>query len=136
MFVLGASQNSIGTARLGQQLLHCCGRCCIDGKEFEEPLSIATLCAQIALSQRQLIDYFNAMSVNRRRYITATCVDRARGFVTQTRMPLSEVALACGFASQVHSAVPTDSDLGWRRAKIVSKAEFRLSSGLANVPTK
>ena len=72
-------------------------------KNLEEPLSIAALCAQIASSQRQLDRLFQRyVGKSPSLYYRDVRLDRARGFVTQTQMPLSEVALACGFASQVH----------------------------------
>jgi len=100
----GASQNSIGTARLGQQLPDKLrAAVALMERNLEEPLSIAALCEQIALSQRQLDRLFQRhVGKSPSLYYRDVRLDRARGFVTQTRMPLSEVALACGFASQVH----------------------------------
>ena len=70
---------------------------------LETPLSIENISKQLGVSQRQLERLF-------REYVRKTPslyyrdirLDRARGLVTQTEMPLSQVALASGFASQVH----------------------------------
>lgn len=70
---------------------------------LEVPLAIPAICDAIGLSQRQLNRQFT-------RYVNKTPVlyyrdirlDRARGLVTQTELPLAEVALASGFSSHVH----------------------------------
>ena len=70
---------------------------------LETPPSIPDICAQLNISQRHLGRLF-------KQYVRKTPVlyfrdirlDRARGLVTQTEMKLSEVAVASGFASQVH----------------------------------
>ncbi len=72
-------------------------------QHLETPLPIAELCTCIAISQRQLNRLFQT-------YVRKTPVvyyrdirlDRARGLVTQTEMAMSQIALASGFASQVH----------------------------------
>ncbi len=70
-------------------------------KNLEEPVSIPEICSTIEISQRQLDRLFKA-------YVKKTPVlyyrdirlDRARGLVTQTDMPLVEVAVASGFSGQ------------------------------------
>ncbi|MEX0337584.1 MAG: GlxA family transcriptional regulator [Arenibacterium sp.] len=72
-------------------------------KHLEEPLAIPEICDALQVSQRHLSRLF-------KQYVGKTPVlyyrdirlDRARGLVTQTEMKLSEVAVASGFASQVH----------------------------------
>ena len=72
-------------------------------QHLEEPLPIPDLCTHLQVSQRHLSRLF-------KQYVGKTPVlyyrdirlDRARGLVTQTEMKLSEVAVASGFASQVH----------------------------------
>ncbi|MBV9914413.1 MAG: helix-turn-helix domain-containing protein, partial [Sinobacteraceae bacterium] len=72
-------------------------------RHLEIALPIPRICQQIGISQRQLDRLF-------RRFVRQTPalyyrdirLDRARGLVTQTELPLSEVAVACGFLSQVH----------------------------------
>ena len=70
---------------------------------LETPLTIPEICQRIDLSQRQLGRLF-------RTYVGKTPIlyyrdirlDRARGLVTQTDMPLTQVAVASGFSGQVH----------------------------------
>lgn len=99
-----ASQNSIGSTLLGQQLpSKLRDAIALMEKNLEEPLSIAALCHHIALSHRQLDRLFQKhVGKSPSLYYRDVRLDRARGFVTQTLMPLSEIAVACGFASQVH----------------------------------
>ncbi|MEM7439438.1 MAG: GlxA family transcriptional regulator [Pseudomonadota bacterium] len=70
---------------------------------LETPLSIPDLAVQVGISTRQLnrlfADYVRKPpSV----YYRDIRLDRARGLVTQTEMPIAEVALASGFACQVN----------------------------------
>lgn len=72
-------------------------------QHLEDPLPIPELCTRLDVSQRHLSRLFKG-------YVRKTPVlyyrdirlDRARGLVTQTEMKLSEVAVASGFANQVH----------------------------------
>lgn len=72
-------------------------------RHLETPLPVAEIAGLTGLSLRQLERLF-------RQYVRKTPalyyrdirLDRARGLVTQTEMPLSEVAVASGFASQIH----------------------------------
>ncbi len=70
---------------------------------LENIVTIPDICEQIGVSQRQL-DRLFATYVKKTpaRYYRDVRLDRARGLVTQTDMPLSGVAVAAGFASQVH----------------------------------
>ncbi|MFC3613361.1 GlxA family transcriptional regulator [Lutimaribacter marinistellae] len=70
---------------------------------LETPLSISALCEEVGLSHRQL-DRLFAQCVRKTPalYYRDIRLDRARGFVTQTAMPMSEIAFASGFSSQVH----------------------------------
>jgi AraC family carnitine catabolism transcriptional activator len=72
-------------------------------ENLETALPIPRICQHIGISQRQLDRLFQrfvrqAPAI----YYRDIRLDRARGLVTQTDMPLSEVAVASGFASQVH----------------------------------
>ncbi|MEM7509025.1 MAG: GlxA family transcriptional regulator [Pseudomonadota bacterium] len=70
---------------------------------LEEALPIPQIAAQTGLSQRQLERLFHQfVGRSPRRYYTDIRLDRARGLVTQTELPLREIALACGFASAEH----------------------------------
>lgn len=70
---------------------------------LEMPLPIAGLCREIGVSRRQL-DRLFARHVGKTPalYYRDIRLDRARGLVTQTFLPMSEIACASAFASQVH----------------------------------
>ncbi len=70
---------------------------------LEDPPSIPNICAQLKVSQRHLGRLFKQyVRKSPVLYFRDIRLDRARGLVTQTEMKLSEVAVASGFASQVH----------------------------------
>lgn len=72
-------------------------------KNLETPLSIAEVCRQARISHRQMDRLFrDYVKKTPQLYYRDIRLDRARGLVTQTEMPLSEVAVASGFANQVH----------------------------------
>ncbi len=72
-------------------------------ENLEEPLSIPEICKRIDASQRQLDRLFAAyVKKTPALYYRDIRLDRARGLVTQTDLPISEVALASGFSSPVH----------------------------------
>ncbi len=72
---------------------------------LEAPLPIAEIARRAGLSQRQLSRLFQQHTgITAVRYYLDSRLDRARGLVTQTEMPLLQVALACGFSSQEHFA--------------------------------
>lgn len=72
-------------------------------ENLETPLPIGEVCERIGLSHRQL-DRLFAQYVRKTPalYYRDIRLDRARGFVTQTNMSMSEIAYASGFSSQVH----------------------------------
>lgn len=72
-------------------------------ENLETPVSIPQVCQYIGISQRQLDRLFQRFARQSPAiYYRDIRLDRARGLVTQTSMPLSEVAVASGFSSQVH----------------------------------
>lgn len=72
-------------------------------RNLETPLSIAEICDRTGISHRQLDRLFRThVGKTPSLYYRDIRLDRARGLVTQTEMPLAQVALASGFASQVH----------------------------------
>lgn len=98
------SQNPTGSDPMGRNVPDSVKRAIrIMEANLEEAVSVAEICAQMKMSQRQLDRLFQ-------RYVGRSPViyyrdirlDRARGLVTQTDMRLAEVALASGFASPVH----------------------------------
>ncbi len=67
-------------------------------RTLEHPLSIGDIVAEVGLSQRQLERLFKTHTgVTPLRYYVDVRLDRARGLVTQTDLPIVEVAAACGF---------------------------------------
>lgn len=72
-------------------------------RHLEEPLTIPDLCARVGSSQRQINRLFATyVGKTPQLYYRDIRLDRARGLVTQTELPLSEIAVASGFASQAH----------------------------------
>lgn len=70
---------------------------------LEEPVSIADICAQLNTSQRQFNRLFSQYIRKRPGlYYRDIRLDRARSLVTQTDMPMSEIAFASGFSSHVY----------------------------------
>ncbi|MEY8839128.1 GlxA family transcriptional regulator, partial [Cribrihabitans sp. XS_ASV171] len=70
---------------------------------LEQPLRIPEICGRISLSHRQLDRLFHRhIGKTPALYYRDIRLDRARGLVTQTDMPMSEIAVASGFANQVH----------------------------------
>lgn len=70
---------------------------------LEEAVAIPEIAGKAGLSQRQLERLF-LVHVGRSpaRYYSDIRLDRARGLVVQTEMPVREIALACGFGSLEH----------------------------------
>lgn len=72
-------------------------------QHLETPISIPEICEAVRVSQRQLDRLFSQyVKKTPSVYYRDIRLDRARGLVTQTEMPLSEVAHASGFKSHVH----------------------------------
>lgn len=70
---------------------------------IEAPLAIPEICARLGVSHRQLDRLFGGYTgMPPALFYRDLRLGRARGLVTQTDLPLSEVAVATGFASQVH----------------------------------
>ncbi|KIC09093.1 AraC family transcriptional regulator [Leisingera sp. ANG-M1] len=72
-------------------------------QHLETPVTIPELCRLAGVSQRQLNRLFqDCVRTSPQLYYRDIRLDRARGLVTQTELRMSEIALASGFASQVH----------------------------------
>lgn len=72
-------------------------------QNLEDPLPMSGICAAAKLSHRQLNRLFaQYLRKTPALYYRDIRLDRARGLVTQTLLPMSEIAYACGFSSQVH----------------------------------
>ena len=71
-------------------------------ERIEQPPSIAEIAERLGLSQRRLEMLFaDRLGTSPGRFFLDLRLDEARRMVTDTRLPLQEVALRCGFASQM-----------------------------------
>ncbi len=67
----------------------------------EQPLSIATLADEAGLSLRRLETLFQReVGITPARFYQACRIQKARNILQQTSIPVTEVALVCGFASR------------------------------------
>lgn len=72
-------------------------------ENLETPLTIPEICDRVKISQRQLTRQFaRYVKKTPTLYYRDIRLDRARGLVTQTELPLAEIAIASGFTSPVH----------------------------------
>jgi len=72
-------------------------------RNLEEPLRIPEIANYLSISQRQLERIFKTYTAESPLgYYTNISLDRARGLVTQTEMPIAEIANACGYNSTEH----------------------------------
>ena len=100
-------------------------------KNLEEPLRISEVCRQAKVSHRQLDRLFRRyVKTPPSAYYRDIRLDRARGLVTQTEMPLSQVALASGFSSQVHfsRAYKTRFGISPRADRVEGRVPFEFRS--------
>lgn len=68
---------------------------------IEQPLPVSAIAARIGLSQRRLEMLFaERMGVSPGRFFLDLRLDEARRMVTDTRLPLQEIALRTGFSGQ------------------------------------
>lgn len=71
-------------------------------ENLEQPLSIAAIAARVGLSRRRLEMLFaEHLGKSPGRFFLDLRLDEARRLATDTRLPLQEVALRSGFASQM-----------------------------------
>lgn len=74
-------------------------------KHLESPLPLPEVCAMAGISQRQLDRLFRRhVKASPAQYYRDIRLDRARGLVTQTELPMAQVAQAAGFGSHDHFA--------------------------------
>ncbi|MEM7348660.1 MAG: GlxA family transcriptional regulator [Chloroflexota bacterium] len=72
-------------------------------RHLEEPLRLSAIAHLIGVSQRQLERLFRKHTgLTPVRYYINIRLDRARALLTQTELPLIEIASACGFNSAEH----------------------------------
>lgn len=100
----GTPQNPAGVEPLGHATPDSVRRVILEmERNLEEPLTIPELCDRAGISQRQINRLFaRYVGKTPQLYYRDIRLDRARGLVTQTEMPMSEIAVASGFASQAH----------------------------------
>ena len=93
----------------------------------EETATIAEIADGVGLSQRQLERLFEScVGLTPVQYYRDIRLDRARGLVTQTEMPLYKVAVACGFESPEHFSRAYRNRFGLppRRDRIEGRVPF------------
>ena len=71
-------------------------------ERLEQPPAIATIARNLGLSQRRLEMLFSErLNTSPGRFFLDLRLDEARRMVTDTRLPVQEIALRCGFSSQM-----------------------------------
>ena len=76
--------------------------CIRDREGIEHPLAIARIADHLGLSQRRLEMLFaERLGTSPGRFYLDLRLDEARRMVTDTGLPLQEIALRCGFSSQM-----------------------------------
>lgn len=66
-------------------------------------LTLADLATQASLSEYHFARMFRqSMQMAPHQYVMQRRMDKARRLVTSTQLPLTEIALACGFSSASH----------------------------------
>ena len=69
-------------------------------RNLEEPLPLASIAQHAGVSQRQLERTFKKYTgITPVRFYINIRLDRARGLITQTEMPIAQIANACGFGT-------------------------------------
>ncbi len=100
-------------------------------RALEQPVSIVEVADQVGLSQRQLERLFHTHTgVAPVRYYLDIRLDRARGLITQTELPVLSVAVACGFsnASQFSRTYKKRFGLTPSRDRIEGRVPFQFRS--------
>jgi len=93
-------------------------------------LSAASLAARAGVSLAHFCRIFgDAMGVPPHRYVLAARLDLARKLLTQSSMPISRVAVECGFSSQSHLTA------GFRSAHSTTPGQYRKHLLQRNVNT-
>lgn len=98
-------------------------------RNIEEPLTQTELAEYLGLSVRQVQRIFRRhLGVTPVRYYLNVRLDRARGLVTQTEMPIMNIAVLCGFmrAEQLSRAYARRFEITPMRDRIESRIPFQL----------
>ena len=100
-------------------------------RNLEQPLGIRDIAKQIAISQRQMDRIFNKHTgISPVRYYLDIRLDRARGLITQTELPILDVAIASGFNSnaQFSRTYKTRFGITPRQDRLVGRVPFQFRS--------
>lgn len=98
-----AAQRISVQARHGVRNSHIAAAVRLMRDNVEDPMSPAEIAAEIGISTRQLERLFrNHLKVSPKRYSTTLRLERGRNLLLQTEMPVSEIAIACGFGTASH----------------------------------
>jgi AraC family transcriptional regulator len=85
-----------------------------------EPVSLAELAAQVDLSQSHLVAVFRSGAGEPpHRWLMLRRIERACQMLAETRLSITEIALACGFASSQHFATT------FRKHKGATPSDYR-----------
>ena len=98
-------------------------------RNIEEPLTLPELADLLGLSVRQVQRLFRQnVGVTPVRYYLNLRLDRARGLVTQTEMPIKDIAMLCGFLrpEQFSRAYATRFEITPIRDRIEGRIPFEL----------
>jgi len=101
---VGSLQNPLNAEPIGAHVTHKLRQAIsLMEQHLEEPLPIPDIADKINISHRQLDRIFlRHTGKSPVIYYLDIRLDRARGLVTQTDMSMVDIAIACGFSSQVH----------------------------------
>ncbi|MGI9350213.1 MAG: GlxA family transcriptional regulator [Rhizobiaceae bacterium] len=100
-------------------------------RNLEHPLTIGKIAVMVAISQRQLDRIFHKHTgVSPVRYYLEARLDRARGLITQTELPILDVAIACGFSghAQFTRAYKNRYHITPRQDRIDGRVPFQFRS--------
>lgn len=92
----------------------------------EHPVQVAQIASEVGVSPRQLERLFSLhLNQTPARFYKMIRVKRAHVMITETRMPLSEIAIACGFASASSLAQAYRKQFGQtpKQAGLAARAE-------------
>ncbi len=98
---------------------------------LENLLPINRIAMQVNISQRQLVRLFHKHTgVTPVRYYLDVRLDRARGLITQTELPILDVAIACGFSGNAQFTRAYKSRFGETpsRDRIKGRVPFQFRS--------
>lgn len=100
-----AAQRVSLQSRSGMRNKHLVAALGIMADHLEDPLSLAKIAAELGISTRQLERLFGKyLNTTPKRYFMEMRLERARHLLVQTEMSITDISVACGFASTGHFA--------------------------------